>query len=70
MGIEFDQLKKRSIRLTTERRSINEVLTASPTSEHLSSETLQRLVEVPAAIGGSRCAEVAAHQPHLESGAQ
>ena len=53
MGIDFDELKKRSIRLTTERRSIYEVLTARPTAERLSSDTLQRLVEGSAVIGAA-----------------
>ena len=43
MSIDLDELKKLSIRLIAERKALIEALAATPTAEHLSRESLQRL---------------------------
>lgn len=49
MSVDLDKLKKLSMRLVVERKSLIEALAAIPATEHLSSELLQRLAEVSAA---------------------
>lgn len=69
MSADLDKLKRLSIRLITERKVLIETLAATPTAEHLSSESLRRLAEVSAA-GAVVSREIAAHEPHLGWGAQ
>ena len=64
MSIDLDKLKKLSIRLIAERKSLIEALAATPTTERLSSESLQRLAEV-SAVGAAVSREIGAHEPHL-----
>jgi hypothetical protein len=68
MSVDLDKLKKLSMRLVVERKSLIEALAAIPATEHLSSELLQRLAEVSAA-GAAVSREIAAHEPHLGWGA-
>jgi hypothetical protein len=69
MSIDLDKMKKLSVRLIAERKSLIETLTAAPPAEQLSSESLQRLVVVSAA-GAAVSREIAAHEPHLGWGGE
>ncbi len=67
MSVDLNELKKLSLRLIVERKSLIEAMAAVPAIERLSSESLQRLAEVSAA-GAAVAREIAVHEPHLAWG--